>query len=175
MGILEIIAEQTLGEDQIRPFRTALQHLEAAARGVMTSEAEKARIASLAKLCCAYTHESDLNERSNILRTLKEICDNEPLEMPTQSLDEWYDQLAAESPTRANANRKAELRRKIFQKKYFSLRARAGFQTQKEVALRTGLRRSYVAVIEKGAHLPQQKTLQKLALAFGVDVTDLSV
>ena len=37
----------------------------------------------------------------------------------------------------------------------------------------TGLSRSYVAVIESGEHMPQQKTRQKLAVAFGVDVADL--
>jgi transcriptional regulator with XRE-family HTH domain len=33
--------------------------------------------------------------------------------------------------------------------------------------------RSYIGVIESGEHVPQQKTLQKLAKAFGVDVADL--
>ena len=46
-------------------------------------------------------------------------------------------------------------------------------QTQEDVAKRAGLRRSYVAVIESGAHLPQQKTLQKLAKAFDVDLAEL--
>jgi transcriptional regulator with XRE-family HTH domain len=41
------------------------------------------------------------------------------------------------------------------------------------VARKSGLARSYVAVIESGEHVPQQKTLQKLAKAFGVDVAEL--
>jgi len=54
-----------------------------------------------------------------------------------------------------------------------SLRAKSGFKTQQSVAKKSGLRRSYVAVIEAGEHFPQQKTLQKLAKAFGVDVSEL--
>jgi transcriptional regulator with XRE-family HTH domain len=58
-------------------------------------------------------------------------------------------------------------------RKYFSLRAKAGLKTQAEVAKKAGLSRTHVTVIESGEHAPQQKTLQKLAKAFGVDVTDL--
>jgi len=61
----------------------------------------------------------------------------------------------------------------FFLKKYFSLRARAGLETQAALAKASGLKRSYVATIETGEHFPQQKTLQKLAKAFGVDVTEL--
>ena len=46
------------------------------------------------------------------------------------------------------------------------MRAKAGLATQADVASKSGLSRSYVAVIESGEHIPQQKTLQKLARAF---------
>jgi transcriptional regulator with XRE-family HTH domain len=61
----------------------------------------------------------------------------------------------------------------MFLRKYFSLRAKANLATQQDVAKKSGLRRSYVSTIESGEHLPQQKTLQKLAKAFGVDVSEL--
>ena len=77
------------------------------------------------------------------------------------------------TPASAKAARAADYRVRAFLKKYFSLRARAGLKTQQSVAKKSGLRRSYVAVVEAGDHFPQQKTLQRLAKAFGVDVSEL--
>ena len=60
-----------------------------------------------------------------------------------------------------------------FLRKYSSLKHRAGFKTQAEVAKATAIGRTQIAVLESGKHMPQQKTLQKLATAFGVDVAEL--
>ena len=60
-----------------------------------------------------------------------------------------------------------------FLRKYFSLKHKAGLKTHAEVGKAAGLERTHVTVLESGEHMPQQKTLQKLAKAFGVDVTDL--
>ena len=60
-----------------------------------------------------------------------------------------------------------------FLRKYFSLKHQAGLKTQAEVGKAAGLERTQITVLESGEHMPQQKTLQKLAKAFGVDVTDL--
>lgn len=176
MGVLEIIAEQQLGADALDShpqLREALEQIERSVRRSDVAEDEKARIKSLVELCFAYERETDPEEKQNILRTLEEISTNEKLELPTETVEDWETKLNAEMPAFSRAKQKSDLRREEFQKKYFSLRAKAGLQTQAAVAKKAGLRRSYVAVIESGGHFPQQKTLQKLAKAFGADVADL--
>src|SRR5664280_532688 len=176
MTVLEIIAEQRLGMKNLAGhprLRAALQRIDDLARRKDSSEDEKARIASIVELCFAYEREADAEEKANILRTLEEISGNEPLELPSETVEEWEDKLSSKDSTFAKAKKALDRRRQEFQRKYFSFRARAGLQTQEEVAKRAGLRRSYVAIIESGAHFPQQKTLQKLAKAFDVDVADL--
>ena len=125
------------------------------------------------ELCCAYATETDGEEKANILRTLEELSANQPLELPTETIERWEDHLASGDHAFAEAKASLDRRRREFQRRYFSFRAKAGLQTQEAVAKRSGLRRSYIAVIETGLHFPQQKTLQKLAKAFKVDVADL--
>src|SRR6266498_4590646 len=176
MGILEIVAEQRLGARELSAhpgLRSALQRVEQAARRPEITEAEKSRIASIVELCFEYERESDPDEKSNILRTLEEISANKPMELPTATVEEWDEELQSKDAAYFKAARAADRRISTFLKKYFSLRAKAGFKTQQSVAKKSGLRRSYVAVIEAGEHFPQQKTLQKLAKALGVDVSEL--
>ncbi|HEY4246168.1 MAG TPA: helix-turn-helix transcriptional regulator [Lacunisphaera sp.] len=176
MGVLEIIAEQRLGAKEWAShpqLRAALERVEQSIRHPDLSLDEKARIASLVELCFAYDRETDSEEKANILRTLEEISANESLELPTATVEEWEGALNSSDPDFAKAKRKTDRRREEFQKRYFSLRAQAGLPTQEAVAKKAGLRRSYIAVIESGGHFPQQKTLQKLAKAFGVDVSAL--
>ena len=137
------------------------------------SDDERKRIESIVELCFEYDRETDPDEKANLLRTLEEITANTPLELPTATVEEWDEQLVAETPAYAKTAAADAQRLQAFRKKYFSLRAKAGFETQTAVARHSGLRRSYIAVIETGDHFPQQKTLQKLAAAFGVDVGEL--
>jgi len=176
VGILEIIAEQRLGLTALKAhpkLRLAFERAEEATRRPKISPDEKARIAAIVELCFEYDRESDPEEKANILRTLDEISANEPIEMPTRSVEDWETQLKVEDSSYAKADREARRATDAFLKKYFSLRAKAGLATQSAVARASGLKRSYIAVIETGEHFPQQKTLQKLAGAFGVDVTEL--
>ena len=176
MTVLEIIAEQRLGRKKLAghpELQAALRRIDASAREEGSGADEKARIASIVELCFAYERETDVEERANILRTLEEISENKSLELPTETLEEWEEKLTSTNAAFAKASKTAEGRREAFQRKYFSFRAKAGLRTQEEVAKKAGLRRSYVAIIESGTHLPQQKTLQKLAKAFDVDVADL--
>jgi DNA-binding XRE family transcriptional regulator len=178
MTVLEIIAEQRIGTKNLAGhprLRGALRRIDDLARRDDSSKDEKARVESIVELCFAYERETDAEEKGNILRTLEEISGNEPLEFPGETMDEWEDELSSKDAAFAKAKEALDHRRQEFQRKYFSFRARAGLQTQEEVAERSGLRRSYVAVIESGTHLPQQKTLQKLAKAFDVDVAELLV
>jgi len=151
----------------------AFEKAEKATHRSRISDDEKARIAAIVDLCFEYDRESDPDERSNILRTLDEISANNPVELPTQSVDDWETNLKAREDAYARADREGKRTTGVFLKKYFSHRARAGLKTQATVAKASGLKRSYIAVIETGEHFPQQKTLQKLAKAFGVDVADL--
>lgn len=172
MNVLKIIAEKHLGAAALKKYPrlcAALTRIESSA----AQEAQKERIASIVELCFEYDRESDPLEKENILRTLEEISANDPLELPQETVEEWEQKLKETDPGYARVD--ATARRKVsgFLKKYFSLRARAGLATQAEVARKSGLSRSYVAVIESGGHVPQQKTLQKLAKGFGVDVTEL--
>jgi len=176
MGILEIIAEQHLGMKALAShpaLRAAFDQAEKATRRPKVTEDEKARIASIVELCFEYDREADPEEKENILRTLEEISANVPLELPKQTVEEWETDLKKKDAAYAKADRAADRRGKDFLKKYFSLRAKAGLETQDAVAKKSGLKRSYIGVIETGEHFPQQKTLQKLAKAFGVDVSEL--
>ena len=176
MTVLEIIAERSLGTQTLADhpqLREALRRIDNLARAGNPSEDEKARVASLFELCSAYDSEIDGDEKANILRTLEEVSANQRLELPTETVEQWEERLVSKDQAFAKEKDTLDRRRREFQKRYFSFRARAGLQTQEAVAKRSGLRRSYVAVIEAGLHFPQQKTLQKLAKAFKVDVAEL--
>lgn len=104
---------------------------------------------------------------------MDEIVKNEPIELPTQNIQQWDDRLASDDREYAKLRHRDEKRVQGFLKKYFSLKHKAGLKTHAEVAKAAGLGRTQVTVLESGEHMPQQKTLQKLARAFGVDVTEL--
>jgi DNA-binding XRE family transcriptional regulator len=172
MSVLEIVAEKHLGATTLRKhpqLRAALRRIE----GSTGRDAEKERIASIVALCFEFERETDPEEKANILRTLEEISVNEPIELPKESLEQWDARLKKSNPAYARAQAAARKKTADFLKKYFALRARAGLATQADVARKSGLARSYVAVIESGDHVPQQKTLQKLSKAFGVDIARL--
>ena len=176
MGILEIIAERRLGAAQFAghpTLRASLARAERAARRPRLTDSEKARIESIIDLCFEYDREAAPDEKANILRTLEEISANAPLDPPAETVEAWDEKLQAAVPAYATEAAAEAQRLQAFRKKYFSLRAKAGLDTQAAVAKKSGLRRSYIAVIETGDHLPQQKTLQKLAKAFRVDVAEL--
>jgi DNA-binding XRE family transcriptional regulator len=171
MTALEAIAEKHLGASILKKH----PHLRQALRtgGPDIQEAEKDRIVSIVSLCFEYDRVTDAAEKENILRTLEEISANEPLELPQETVEDWETRLKETDAGYAKADAAAGKKSNAFLKKYFSLRARAGLTTQAEVARKSGLARSYIAVIESGEHVPQQKTLQKLARGLGVDVADL--
>ena len=176
MGVIEFIAERRIGTMQLAShpaLRASIALADRAARSPSLSDNERRRIESIVELCFEYDRETDPDEKANILCTLEEITANAPLELPTATVEQWEEQLAAEIPAHAKAAAADAQRLQAFRKKYFSLRAKAGLETQAAVAKRSGLRRSYIAVIETGDHFPQQKTLQKLSAAFGVDVGEL--
>jgi DNA-binding XRE family transcriptional regulator len=176
MGVLEIIAERRLGAKQLasRPkLRASIARADHTARNATMTDDERARIESIVELCFEYDRENDPDEKANILRTLEEISANAPLEAPAATVGEWEEKLKTEDSSYAKETDVEAQRLQAFRKKYFSLRARAGLETQAAVAKKSGLRRGYIAVIETGDHFPQQKTLQKLAVAFGVDVGEL--
>ena len=179
MGILEIIAVERLGESILNHhsgLKTHIRQIEKSAEALsaaQTSQEDRQCIAAIVELCFAYDREKTSAERENILRTLKEIAKNETVEVPTETLEQWDDRLAAGNRVHAKLKRADERRNQRFLKSYFSLRAKAGLRTQAEVAKKAGLSRTHVTALESGEHTPQQKTLQKLATAFGVDVTEL--
>jgi DNA-binding XRE family transcriptional regulator len=172
MSVLEIIADKHLGAKALKKhphLKAAFLRMESSA----SSKAEKERIAAIVELCFDYDRETDPDEKENILRTLEEISANAPLELPTESIEEWEHRLKETDGSYAKADATHVKKTQVFLKRYFSLRAKAGLKTQADVARKSGLSRGYVAVIESGEHAPQQKTLQKLAKAFRVDVAEL--
>ena len=179
MGILEIIAEKRLGKSVLAhhaELKSQLRKIEKAteARSASrTSDEDKQRIAAIVELCFEYDREKESDERKNILRTLNEIARNGPVELPAETVGQWDERVAAGNRAYATLKRKDERATQQFLKRYFSLRAKAGLTTQADVAKQAGLSRTHVTALESGEHTPQQKTLQKLAKAFGVDVTDL--
>jgi DNA-binding XRE family transcriptional regulator len=172
MTVLEKIAEKHLGAPALRKHPRLRMALKRSGNSLV-QEAEKDRIAFIITLCFAFERESNAGEKENILRTLEEISANEPLELPNETVQDWEQRLKATDVAYAKADSAAGKKIGAFLKKYFSFRAKAGLATQAELARKSGLSRSYVAVIESGEHVPQQKTLQKLAKAFGCDVMDL--
>src|SRR6266446_1425640 len=179
MEILELVAEKALGKSVLArhsELKSGLRKIDkntGTRPASRTSADEKQRIAGIIELCFEYKRESDPEERKNILRTLDEIVRNEPIELPRQSIEAWDDKLATEDREYRRLRGRDEKKVQTFLKKYFSLKAKAGLKTQMDVAKATGIERTHVTVLESGEHMPQQKTLQKLAKAFGVDVTDL--
>jgi len=179
MEILELVAEKALGKSVLArhsELKSGLRKIDkntGTRPASETSADEEQRIAGIIELCFEYKRETDPEERQNILRTLDEIVRNEAIELPTETIEDWDDKLAAEDREYRKLRRRDETRVQNFLRKYFSLKHKAGLKTQAEVGKATGLERTQVTVLESGEHMPQQKTLQKLAKAFGVDVTDL--
>ena len=179
MEVLELVAEHSLGKAVLarhRDLKSGLRKIDrrtGTRAACQTSTEEKQRIAAIIELCFEYKRESDAEERKNILRTLDEIVKNEPIELPKQCIKQWDDQLASADREYEKLRHRDEKRVQNFLKVYFSLKHKAGLKTQAEVGKAAGLGRTQVTVLESGEHMPQQKTLQKLAKAFGVDITEL--
>lgn len=179
MGALAIIAGERLGKATLakrRKLRNRLETIDTAAThrtGVGRTQEYATHVAEIDELLFEYARESDPDERKNILRTLEEIVEDEPVALPTQSIEEWSDRLSPGDARKTGLRLRGGRDIRPFLKRYFSLRARSGMRTQADVAKKAGLSRSHIASLESGNHYPQQKTLQKLAKAFRVDVTDL--
>jgi DNA-binding XRE family transcriptional regulator len=179
MEVLELVVEKSIGKDVLArhsKLKSALRKVDqrgSTRTDARSTEEEKQRITAIIELCFGYRRENDPEERQNILRTLDEIAANESIELPSQNLEQWDDELAARDRDYAKLRKRDEARVEKFLRKYSSLKHRAGFRTQVEVAKAAGIGRTQIAVLESGKHMPQQKTLQKLATAFGVDVADL--
>ncbi len=179
MEVLELVVEKSIGKAVLArhsKLKSALRKVGqrgSTRTGACSTEEEKQRITAIIELCFEYRRESDPEERQNILRTLDEIAANQPIELPSQNIEQWDDELAARGRDYAKLREMDEARVDKFLRKYSSLKHRAGFRTQAEVAKAAGIGRTQIAVLESGKHMPQQKTLQKLATAFGVDVADL--
>jgi DNA-binding XRE family transcriptional regulator len=172
MTTLEAIAERRLGKEVLKghpKLRAALGR----GRNSSAERDEAERIAAVVELCFEYERETDPEEKENILRTLEEISANEPAELSKETIEEFEGRLMEADGKYRKADAAARRKSDRFLKKYFSFRSKAGLATQADVARKSGLSRGYVAVLESGEHTPQQKTLQKLAKAFGVDVTEL--
>src|SRR2546423_12111340 len=113
MGILEILAERSLGAKAFRrhaTLRPGLSRLDRkVSRGAQEAdEFEKERIVSIVRLLNEYMTERDPEERENIVRSLKEIVLNEPLELPSHSLEDWESDLKATDKGYAAADENAE-------------------------------------------------------------------
>ena len=176
MGILQLIAERKFKPEQLAAHPTlkaSLAQAERLTRRKALTEDERSHLVWLIDLCFDYDREIRLEEKAAILRTMEDICADAPTAAPAAKPSKPRAVPAADDPA-ALAQAKADADRlNAFRKKYFTLRGRLGLETQEAVAEKSGLRRSYIAVIESGDHVPQQKTLQKLAKAFGVDVSEL--
>lgn len=174
MEILEIVGESIAANDA--ELGHALRRVEKtvkARKAQDTSADEKQRIRDIIALCFEYDREQDKEEQRNIEETLRELIMNAPIALPTKTLLQWDEEHALSHPRYAELRDRDQERRKQFRKKYASLKAKAGFRTQAEVANATGLHRTQISAIESGKHIPQHKTLQKLAKALGVDIAEL--
>src|SRR5712692_1653514 len=131
MEILEIVAENSLGKSVLAHrtgLKSGLLKIGQRVKARESSPEEKERISAIVELCFEYKREKDPEERQNILRTLEEIVRNEPIELPTQSIEEWDDKLAAEDGEYRKLRKRDEKKGEAFLKKYFSLKAKSGFK-----------------------------------------------
>src|SRR5467141_3983286 len=102
MEVLELVAEHSLGKAVLArhsELKSGLRKIDkrtGTRAASQTSAEEKQRIAAIIELCFEYKRESDAEERKNILRTLDEIVKNEAIELPTGTIEDWDDKLAAE-------------------------------------------------------------------------------
>ena len=115
MSALQIIAEQRLGKKALTSHPRLYQALRQIERSVQTgkpSETERARIASLVELCVAYAAESDSDEKENIIRAMEEISENAPLELPTETVEDWEARLNSEDPSFRKAKETSKQRRR---------------------------------------------------------------
>jgi hypothetical protein len=95
--VLEMIAEHGLGAGVLAShprLRAALIRIEASSSGEMPASNEQ--VLSIVELCLAYAHETDPEERENILRTLKELSDDEETCLPTVTVEEWEKELESD-------------------------------------------------------------------------------
>src|SRR5437667_12804892 len=145
MEILEIVAESSLGKSVLEHRSGLKAGLIKIGRKVKFSESspeEKERISAIVELCFEYKRENDPEERQNILRTLDEIVRNEPIELPTQSIEERDDKLPAEDPDYRQLRGSDEKRVQTFSNKYFPLKAQARLKWQPDIAKPRGTRRT---------------------------------
>src|SRR6266478_6951357 len=113
MEILEIVAENSLGKSVLERRSGLKAGLIKIGRKVKSSESspeEKERISAIIELCFEYRRENDPEERQNILRTLDEIAANQPIELPSQNIEQWDDELAARDRDYAKLREKDEAR-----------------------------------------------------------------
>jgi DNA-binding XRE family transcriptional regulator len=174
MEILEIVGESIAANDA--KLGNALRRVEQAVKARKakhTSAEEKQRVRDIIALCFEYDREEDKEEKQNIENTLRELVMNAPIELPTKTLAQWENEYARSNPSYAKLRDRDHKRQSDFLRKYASLKAKAGFRTQAEIAKAAGLHRTQISALESGKHLSQQKTLQKLAKALKVDVAEL--
>ena len=156
MNVLEIVAENIWENAPCEStrIRAALRRR----RGLSGSRCGARANCLIVDLCFEFDRETEPNEKENILRTLEEISADRPVELSTESIEEWEGRLKATDLGYAKAD--ASKKTGAFLKAYFSLRAKAGLATQADVARKSGLSRSYVAVIES-ANTSRSKKLYK--------------
>lgn len=150
MEILEIVAEASLGKSVLARrtgLKSGLLKIGQKAKTHTSSPEEKKRISAIVELCFEYKRESDPKERENILHTLDEVVRNEEIELPTQNIDQWDDNLAANDREYRKLRTRDEKKVENFLRKYFSFKAKAGLKTQAQVAKATGLARTHVTVL----------------------------
>jgi DNA-binding XRE family transcriptional regulator len=174
MEILEIVGESVAANDtELRKALQSIEHAVKAKDARNTSPDEKQRVRDIIALCFEYDREEDNEEKRNIEEALRELIVNTPLELPVKTLSQWDNENAKSNPKYAELRERDRRRRENFFKKYASLKAKAGLETQARVAEAAGLHRTQISAIESGKHIPQHKTLQKIAKALKVDIAEL--
>ena len=101
MEVLELVVEKSIGKDVLArhsKLKSALRKVDqrgSTRTDARSTEEEKQRITAIIELCFEYRRENDPEERQNILHTLDEIAANESIELPSQNIEQWDDELAA--------------------------------------------------------------------------------
>ncbi|TVQ63818.1 MAG: XRE family transcriptional regulator [Phycisphaerales bacterium] len=90
------------------------------------------------------------------------------------SMDDFVDEIVYSDPQELEVIERVDREREAFFDRYFELKAASGLETQADVAKKAGLSPTTVHAIESRSVRPQFKTLKKLAVAFGVEVSAFS-
>lgn len=140
---------------------------------IQTMQERRRRLMHRMALELAAAYERSDDEGVKYCRAALDEMEGSGVNEQIEDLNAWKEGLAASSEGR-KVLEAHERERAAFLQRYLDCKAKAGLCTLRQVAERAGLSVTTVQGIEAGRLKPQFRTLEKLAQAFGVSVSELA-